>query len=280
MHRFADHTHYVQGVSWDPCGRYVATESNDRCVADRPRDAVGRHLTLGPVPWRVDRQCRPSRSARIYQLDTRKSGAVGFSQVARFFRAAAPSAGTSTAAEADDAVASPPSPSSLAAPAPAEQSPLLFLSESIHQSYFRRLAWSPDGGLLVLPSGQTPSSPSGALASAVFVVTRANLTRCAHTARTVGRPLSGLRSPRRPPSRPWSGAVPPLRAALRWRWGPLNGPRLRCDSARCGSPCGPSRAARTPRPSLCWRCRSGGSTRSRRTTPSFYTTRSSQSRWP
>lgn len=30
IRRFADHTHYVQGVSWDPLERFVATQSNDR----------------------------------------------------------------------------------------------------------------------------------------------------------------------------------------------------------------------------------------------------------
>ena len=30
VHRLTDHAHYVQGVSWDPLGRYVATQSNDR----------------------------------------------------------------------------------------------------------------------------------------------------------------------------------------------------------------------------------------------------------
>lgn len=30
IHVFADHTHYVQGVAWDPLGQYVATQSSDR----------------------------------------------------------------------------------------------------------------------------------------------------------------------------------------------------------------------------------------------------------
>lgn len=30
IHVFTDHTHYVQGVAWDPLGEYVATQSSDR----------------------------------------------------------------------------------------------------------------------------------------------------------------------------------------------------------------------------------------------------------
>lgn len=33
IHVFADHTHYVQGVTWDPLGQYVATQSSDRSMA-------------------------------------------------------------------------------------------------------------------------------------------------------------------------------------------------------------------------------------------------------
>ena len=33
LHVFADHTHYVQGVTWDPLGQFIATQSSDRSVA-------------------------------------------------------------------------------------------------------------------------------------------------------------------------------------------------------------------------------------------------------
>jgi chromatin assembly factor 1 subunit B len=33
IHVFADHTHYVQGVAWDPLGQYIATQSSDRSMA-------------------------------------------------------------------------------------------------------------------------------------------------------------------------------------------------------------------------------------------------------
>lgn len=30
MHVFTEHSHYVQGVAWDPLGQYLATQSSDR----------------------------------------------------------------------------------------------------------------------------------------------------------------------------------------------------------------------------------------------------------
>jgi chromatin assembly factor 1 subunit B len=37
----SDHTHYVQGVAWDPLGKYIATQSSDRyeeCVKNTMAD--------------------------------------------------------------------------------------------------------------------------------------------------------------------------------------------------------------------------------------------------
>lgn len=35
IHIFADHTHYVQGVAWDPLGQFIATQSSDRYILKR-----------------------------------------------------------------------------------------------------------------------------------------------------------------------------------------------------------------------------------------------------
>lgn len=47
MTRLVDHSHYVQGVSWDPLGEFVATQSSDRHMhvySVRPDDAHGLRL--------------------------------------------------------------------------------------------------------------------------------------------------------------------------------------------------------------------------------------------
>lgn len=33
VHQIQDHSHYVQGVAWDPLNEYIATQSSDRYVA-------------------------------------------------------------------------------------------------------------------------------------------------------------------------------------------------------------------------------------------------------
>ena len=160
----------MQGVSWDPLGRYVATQSNDRC-GGRRLPPSGAATDPPPASPRV-RVAPRRRSARVYQIETKKSGALAFAPVARLHRAPAPPG------------AEPPAAGVESASAP-DMQPMLFLSESIHQSFFRRLAWSPDGGVLVLPSGQTVAGAT--VASAVFVHTRANLSRSVARARARAR---------------------------------------------------------------------------------------------
>jgi chromatin assembly factor 1 subunit B len=32
VHEIAEHSHYVQGVAWDPLNEYIATQSSDRSM--------------------------------------------------------------------------------------------------------------------------------------------------------------------------------------------------------------------------------------------------------
>ena len=130
---------------------------------------------------------------RVYRYGAKKkSNGLAFTAVSRLARlaAAAPSsaeeagaaaskASTSAITKAEGAKAEGArAEGAKAEGATAEAGVPIFLSESIHQSFFRRLAWSPDGSLLVLPSGQAQVA-DGPPASAVYVLTRANLARYA-----------------------------------------------------------------------------------------------------
>lgn len=135
---------------------------------------------------------------RVYRYGAKKkSNGLAFTAVSRLARlaAAAPSsaeeagaaaskASTSAITKAEGAKAEgaraegAKAEGAKAEGATAEAGVPIFLSESIHQSFFRRLAWSPDGSLLVLPSGQAQVA-DGPPASAVYVLTRANLARYA-----------------------------------------------------------------------------------------------------
>eukprot|EP01116_Phalansterium_solitarium_P003677 TRINITY_DN144_c0_g1_i1.p1 TRINITY_DN144_c0_g1~~TRINITY_DN144_c0_g1_i1.p1 ORF type:complete len:608 (-),score=243.40 TRINITY_DN144_c0_g1_i1:75-1898(-) len=97
-HRLEGHTHFVQGVAWDPRGVFLCSAASDRTVR------VYRRRTGGS-----DWHC----SHVIAKLDAPRSMAIGLGKAVR-----------------------------------------LFADETINiNSFFRRLSWTPDGSLLLVPAG-------------------------------------------------------------------------------------------------------------------------------
>lgn len=147
----SDHSHYVQGVAWDSSGQYFATQSADRSV----------HL------YTVTK-------------DDPQSEGLGVSLLAKHNRTELPSVKVSLLAKSANSEASETveRPKRLMA---------LYHPETL-QSFFRRLAFSPDGALLVSPSGtyrggskdEDAAEEKGELANAVllntvYIYTRATL---------------------------------------------------------------------------------------------------------
>jgi chromatin assembly factor 1 subunit B len=125
VHVFADHTHYVQGVTWDPLGQYVATQSSDRSMA-------------------------------IYRYKKIPNGKIQFGACSRRFTKL--DKGKIAASAASTATTDSPSITTTG-------SFRLYHDENL-VSFFRRLSFSPDGGLLITPAGLnkpielTPASPT------------------------------------------------------------------------------------------------------------------------
>lgn len=127
-----DHVHFVQGVAWDPWGKYLVTESADRSV-------------------------------KIWQLSTRKSGATMVTALSKVFKA--------TSAMADDT-----------------RTHSLFHDETL-VTFFRRPAFSPDGSLLLLPTGLHQGQPC------LHILTRSSLATGSPVAHVKGfdRAVLGVR---------------------------------------------------------------------------------------
>lgn len=128
-----DHTHFVQGVAFDPLGVYVASMGSDRTVRVytrktppkskkkvlRPTDAQDH----GPLP-------PPEHAAMVQELLLNNKFELGKSKTIKYREF--PQADTST-------------------PAPKKQN--LFADESTVESFFRRLNWTADGAFLITPCG-------------------------------------------------------------------------------------------------------------------------------
>lgn len=184
----AHHSHYVQGVAWDPQNAFLATQSADRSLQIyllAPAPDGGAHVT----PTQFFRVCRVDLPA------TRLLGAAANVHVPVAAAAApdiplpAPEVPMSPPAHnyvhrvgATAAAGTPVDGAVLPAVAKAsrKKKPLyLFHSETL-QSFFRRLAFSPDGALLVAPLGiykDARSADDAACVETVYVFTRAGLNR-------------------------------------------------------------------------------------------------------
>jgi len=140
LREISDHSHYIQGVAWDPLNYFLATQSSDRSVhinrLNRNKSNEKVDLELVSKNQRTD-----MRASQVWMpLDA--------------------------ASDRDDAAASETKRSSLPTISPASQNEEVIQQsdsgENTHRmygddrcsSFFRRLAFSPDGALLVTPTGQ------------------------------------------------------------------------------------------------------------------------------
>ncbi|XP_051127439.1 chromatin assembly factor 1 subunit FAS2 [Andrographis paniculata] len=127
VHQILDsHFHYVQGVAWDPLGKYAASLSSDRT-------------------------CRiyfnkPSKTKGVEKANYTCQHVIS--------RAEAPSTDESSKSTRSH----------------------LFHDETL-PSFFRRLAWSPDGSFLVVPAGCHKSTPTSEPINTAYVLPRKDLSR-------------------------------------------------------------------------------------------------------
>lgn len=130
--QFANHRHFVQGVTWDPAQKFIITQSADRTCkvyALRP-PAVGskRNKITGYLP-----ACESAKDFFCAYTMSRRSIKKEESGVER-----EPAVSDKNAEKG-------------------EQQVPLFLDESL-PSFFRRLSWSPDGSILAVPAGSYRST--------------------------------------------------------------------------------------------------------------------------
>ncbi|TPX49938.1 hypothetical protein SeMB42_g01474 [Synchytrium endobioticum] len=188
IHTIETHSHFVQGVAWDPLHQFIATQSSDRSVhvyayAIKPSGFQCRRIashTKFELPKVADEngqiesdgQCEPPLSVSSSPLKQGTSSpALSLSlvnspnivttssspevidvidvEMIRSDTGALPSLLKSAAGQPlMDATQQPTPP-----PKPSQKSARMYHDETL-VSFFRRLTFSPDGSLLVTPTGQ------------------------------------------------------------------------------------------------------------------------------
>lgn len=223
MRQIAEHSHYVQGVTWDPLNEYIATQSSDRSVhiyslktkdgqytlgSDDKAPRLASHIKADLPPRRISSSSpAPPEFGHRSQLSVMDTAPSIGSPVP-----STPGTPTSTAhAMNPPSVVShsrrssfssrrsvSPAPSMpLPAVMPMEASPKphstlglgmknanLYANETL-TSFFRRLTFTPDGSLLLTPSGQYQNQhqgdrdlkPSTEVINTVYIYTRGGINK-------------------------------------------------------------------------------------------------------
>ena len=186
MRQIAEHSHYVQGVAWDPLNEFVATQSSDRSVhiySLKTKDGQFTLTTHGKfMKMDIPSKRISSSSPAPADLATRVQATTGSSAVI-----ASPAPSTPGTPMASNLPMDPPpvshsrrssfgsSPSIRRSASPAPSLPLpavkpldaspsllgglgvknanIYANETF-TSFFRRLTFAPDGSLLFTPAGQ------------------------------------------------------------------------------------------------------------------------------
>lgn len=172
-----DHTHYVQGVAYDPLGVYLASMGSDRSVRVFPRKtpAKSKKKVLRPSNTGTSStkmECFPPSEHRrmVDQLLTESKLEVNKSKLIKFRtnRAFVSNTNSSNIDESNANVTANENDNKLnvSESQPKPQRSHLFADESTLESFFRRLAWTTDGAFLITPAAlYHPESSSSSSAS-------------------------------------------------------------------------------------------------------------------
>lgn len=135
------HSHYVQGVAWDPLAKFLASLSSDRTCriyVNKPSKTKGND--------RMNYICQ-------YVISRLEPQTTDESKTAKSY---------------------------------------LFHDETL-PSFFRRLAWSPDGSFLLVPAGSFKHTPSSDLVNTAYILSRNDLSRPALMLPGASKPVVAVR---------------------------------------------------------------------------------------
>ncbi|GIL54792.1 hypothetical protein Vafri_10487 [Volvox africanus] len=184
-----DHGHYVQGVAWDPLGRYIVSQSADRtarvyAVKPPPVAADGgvKRATVATAAPSVVTSAGLARDG-FYAAATLSKGPLLLlgpqHQQSEIATGGAEGEMAPRGGGASDAVAADVQQLQLgqegAAAAPGAGGGVakqpLFCDDSL-PTFFRRLAWSPDGAFLAMPAGMYRAGISAPVTSTTHIFSR------------------------------------------------------------------------------------------------------------
>ncbi|GAM21951.1 hypothetical protein SAMD00019534_051260 [Acytostelium subglobosum LB1] len=131
-----EHTHYVQGVSWDPLGRYLVSESSDGTCRIYSESKASKRKTAASKKLNVALASLLSRRSYVNSYCDQDHHDEDQKHI--------DSAQSTPTKETEDSLS---------------KDHRMFYDENV-TTFFRRASWSPEGSLLILPTGKFKANPS------------------------------------------------------------------------------------------------------------------------
>ncbi|VEU20050.1 DEKNAAC100866 [Brettanomyces naardenensis] len=196
VREIAQHSHYVQGVAWDPRNEYICSQSADRSVnIYKILSEPGTELKVSPTAfYKIYRAELPTARIQEREKDVKDESPVA-SPVPATPMLAVPTSSpipmspptqtprhkrtySNSSTSSSHSTNRCPSPLALPAVMPAPYKTVHLFHNEMLPSFFRRLAFSPDGSLLLTVSGiyKIPNSASDPI-NTVYIHTRLGLNR-------------------------------------------------------------------------------------------------------
>jgi chromatin assembly factor 1 subunit B len=225
VRQIAEHSHYVQGVTWDPLNEYIATQSSDRSVhiyslktkdgqytlsADDKTPRLASHIKADLPPRRISSSSPappdfghrsslsvldppPSIGSPVpsapgtptsFALPMNPPSVVSHSRRSSFSSRRSVSPAPSMPLPAVMPMDPSPKPSSAVSSGMGMKNANLYANETL-TSFFRRLTFTPDGSLLLTPSGQyqnqhqaeRDAKPTYEVINTVYIYTRGGINK-------------------------------------------------------------------------------------------------------
>ncbi|KAM0353460.1 hypothetical protein ACHAPU_001470 [Fusarium lateritium] len=224
VRQIAEHSHYVQGVTWDPLNEYIATQSSDRSVhiyslktkdgqytlsQDDKTPRLASHIKADLPPRRISSSSpappdfghrsslavldAPSIGSPVpsapgtptsFALPMNPPSVMSHSRRSSFSSRRSVSPAPSMPLPAVMSMDPSPKPSSALSSGLGMKNANLYANETL-TSFFRRLTFTPDGSLLLTPSGQyqnqhlaeRDAKPTYEVINTVYIYTRGGINK-------------------------------------------------------------------------------------------------------
>ncbi|SPJ75019.1 related to chromatin assembly complex, subunit p60 [Fusarium torulosum] len=224
VRQIAEHSHYVQGVTWDPLNEYIATQSSDRSVhiyslktkdgqytlnQDDKTPRLASHIKADLPPRRISSSSpappdfghrsslavldAPSIGSPVpsapgtptsFALPMNPPSVMSHSRRSSFSSRRSVSPAPSMPLPAVMPMDPSPKPSSALSSGLGMKNVNLYANETL-TSFFRRLTFTPDGSLLLTPSGQyqnqhqaeRDAKPTYEVINTVYIYTRGGINK-------------------------------------------------------------------------------------------------------